>query len=455
MAEPIEASAVADTDIEKAMQEDDNGSTNPSLTSTHKSPSTDEQEVSPPAPISGTLDAVPDGGIDAWLQVIGSFFLNMNNWGIINSFGIYQTFYETSLFTSSTSSDISWIGSTQAFLLLLIGVISGPIYDAGYFRTLIFSGSLFIVFGLMMTSLVTEYWQAMLAQGICVGIGAGLVFVPSFAIIPQYFARRKSFAIGIAASGSSVGGVLYPIVFHRIEPIVGFGWATRVIAFLALFGFVVSNLVMKERAFPKEKRALIEHQAFKEAPFSFFTASMFFSFAGLYIPIFYIQTYSIQSGIANANLGFYLLPILNASSILGRILPNFFADKTGALNMLVPCALAASVLSFGWIGVHSLPAVIIFSLLYGFFSGAFVSLLPSVIVGLTPDLRKIGTRMGMCFGVTSFGVLIGTPVAGAILTNTGKYLDMQLFGGCILMLGLLLMLCARYTRYGPEIWIKA
>ena len=31
--------------------------------------------------------SIPDGGLNAWLQCVGSFFLLMNSFGVINSFG--------------------------------------------------------------------------------------------------------------------------------------------------------------------------------------------------------------------------------------------------------------------------------------------------------------------------------------------------------------------------------
>ena len=69
------------------------------------------------------------------------------NRGVLNTFGAYQTYYEQIQLESS--SNISWIGSIQSFLLLLVGAATGPVYDAGYFNTLLFTGSFFIVFGHM------------------------------------------------------------------------------------------------------------------------------------------------------------------------------------------------------------------------------------------------------------------------------------------------------------------
>jgi len=58
---------------------------------------------------------------------------------------------------------------------------------------------------MMMTSICTEYWQIVLAQGLVTGIGAGALFLPSITIIPMYFTTRKALAQGIAATGSSIG----------------------------------------------------------------------------------------------------------------------------------------------------------------------------------------------------------------------------------------------------------
>jgi MFS family permease len=118
---------------------------------------------------------------------------------------VFQTFYEANFLHSSSSSAISWIGSIQGFLLLVISVITGPIFDMGYLKSLTFGGTILLVFGLFMTSLSTQYYQVLLAQGVCVGLGGGCLFVPSVAVVATYFHKRRSFAMGVAATGSSIG----------------------------------------------------------------------------------------------------------------------------------------------------------------------------------------------------------------------------------------------------------
>ncbi|KAI0881348.1 MFS general substrate transporter [Annulohypoxylon maeteangense] len=369
--------------------------------------------IGPPKPVE-----VPDGGLDAWLQVFGAFVIMITTWGLINSFGVYQTYYETDLLRTNTSSDISWIGSLQGALLMIGGIISGPFFDAGHFHALTISGLFLVIFGLFMTSLCATYWQVLLAQGICVGLGCGLLFLPSAAILSQYFARRRALALGVQSTGSPIGGIIFPIIFSHLQPRIGFGWATRVIAFILLALAVVPLIFMRPRVPPpSHKRAFIDRDALKEAPFLAFAASGVGAFLGLYVPFFYIQLYSLRFGIADEQMSAYLVTLLNAGSVFGRILPNFVADYAGSMNMLAATTLGASILAFGWFGVKDLGGTVVFAVLFGFFNGGVTSLPPSAIVSLTPDMSRLGTRMGMLFAVVGVAVLVGTPIAGAILRD--------------------------------------
>ena len=130
--------------------------------------------------------------------------------GIINAFGAYQGFYEIHLFRSHTPSAISWIGSIQGYLLFLVSALTGPFFDAGFNRVLLAVGSFLIFLGIMMTSLVKQYYQAFLAQGVCFGIGAGMLFVPSIAVVSTYFDKYRSFAVGVGVTGSSLGKFCHP-----------------------------------------------------------------------------------------------------------------------------------------------------------------------------------------------------------------------------------------------------
>ncbi|KAF2398261.1 MFS general substrate transporter [Trichodelitschia bisporula] len=339
-------------------------------------------------------------------------------------------------------------------MMMFVGALTGPVYDAGYFRELLIVGTFLNVFGHMMLSLCTQYWQVLLAQGFCIGIGSACLFVPGVAILSTYFTSHLALATGIAASGSSLGGVLYPIILYRLINQVGFGWSVRTIGFIVLVTLLVPNLVMKVRVLPASKRPLVDWTAFRSLPFMLFILGAFVGFIGIYAPFFYMQSYAIAKHITNENLAFYLLSILNSASTFGRILPNMLADHVGPMNMILPCALMSGVLILTLMAVHNVGGMITFTVLFGFFSGTFVSLPPSIIVHLSPNRGLIGTRMGMCFSATAIGVLIGAPIAGAILAAS-DYKDVWIYGGVMTIAGTCLMFGARVAHKGWDLMIRA
>lgn len=254
----------------------------------------------------------------------------------------------------------------------------------------------------------------------------------------------------------SKGGVIYPTLFHSLHHRIGFGWATRIIAFIALATLSVTNLVMRQRVLPATRRKLFDVSALREAPFMLCTAGLFFGFMALYVPFFYITPFAhIKTG-AGPSLAFYFVPILNASSVFGRIFPNALADRIGTLNTLIPCTLACGTVALSWMAVDGTGDLLIFAILYGFFSGSFVSLPPTTIVSLSDDLHKVGTRIGMSFSISGFGILVGTPVAGTLLNiGTGDFLHAQVFCAASMMLSCVCLGLARVAKTGAVVVIKA
>lgn len=235
-----------------------------------------------------------------------------------------------------------------------------------------------------------------------------------------------------------IGSVIYPIIFRKLIGPVGFGWTTRIIAFIALATLAFSITVLKARLPPpKQARAMFDMSALKELPFLTCCIAFFFAFVGLYFPIFYIPSYfKFSLHYTEHGLDFYILAILNAASAVGRITPGLVADKVGSINTIIPVVLLTAILSFAWIGIHNLAGTIVFACLYGFASGALLSLPPSVIARLSPNMGIVGTRMGMSFTFSGLGALIGNPIGGALIDlEQGQFWRGQLFCAIMLLIG--------------------
>ncbi|USW56818.1 Putative AMP-dependent synthetase/ligase, short-chain dehydrogenase/reductase SDR, ANL [Septoria linicola] len=371
-----------------------------------------------------------DGGMIAWRQVIGSFLINLNNWGLINSFGVYQAFYETGFLQSYSPSSIAWIGTVQGTLLLVVGVISGPLFDKGYFRATLILAGLGLVTGLMMLSLATEYYQIMLSQGVLVGICCGLLYIPSVALVPLYFKAKRGLALGLATAGGSVGGVVYPIVFRRLLAELGFGWAVRATGFISLVTLACAVVLIRPIG-ARSTRRLLDSEALRDIPFVSFMAAGFLLFAGVLVPYFLVTIYASGELGTSTDLSFYMLAILNGAQFFGRIIPAILSDWIGPELILLVGELLAGILGFCWIAVNNNAGYIVWLIVYGFTSGIVVTLPPAVLPYICPSLAIIGTRLGMLYAVAGIGFLISSPVALAVNQTSAGYLGSQVWiGAC-------------------------
>jgi MFS family permease len=125
------------------------------------------------------------------------------------------------------------------------------------------------------------------------------------------------------------------------------------------------------------------------------------------------------------------------------------SDKIGAYNILVSASMVASILIFAlWILATGNAATIVFAALFGFASGAYVSLAGSLVVQISPS-PEIGYRTGLLFFFSSFGGLVTNPMAGAILSRDhGSYTGMEVFAGVFLLAGSLSILAAQFYSTG-------
>jgi MFS family permease len=392
------------------------------------------------------IDSLPNGGLQAWLQVVGGFSIYFNTWGLIATYGVFQTYYETGTLFHASSSKIAWIGAVQACCTFLTGTLAGPIFDRGYLRLLLAFGSFFVIFGFMMVSLCHTLWQFILAQGFSIGIGSGTLFATVSPTISQYFDRHLGLANGVAASGSAIGGIIYPIAFYKLLPSTSFAWSVRILGFIALVTLLPPLFFMRRRIKPSKPRAFLDWTIFSDPPFLIYILGQLLTVICLYIILFYISFFSISTSITDAKLGFYIIPILNAGSLFGRIVPNILADRFGALNVMPATSFICAVLTFCMIAVSSTASLIILALLFGFFSGAFIALPGVALVLLTKDRSRVGTRIGMSLAFSGLGALAGGPGGGSVLQDYGKGLNftaLWVYGGVASAVAGTLFLAAR------------
>ena len=217
-----------------------------------------------------------------------------------------------------------------------------------------------------------------------------------------------------------------------------------------MFTLALPLVAMRPLSYSSKRRSLVHLAALREAPYVLFGCGLLLGYMGIYVVFVYVQLYAASTAGVSSRLAFYLLAIINAGSSLGRILPNFAADYMGTLNMQVLFVSAAAVLSLSLLAIYATSGILAFCVLYGFFTGTFVSLPGPTVANMTPDLAFLGGRMSMAFMTAGTGLLVGTPVAGAILATEGghNWTLLQVWSGALLVLSAACMAGARVTKVG-------
>ncbi|KAJ7262738.1 major facilitator superfamily domain-containing protein [Mycena haematopus] len=384
----------------------------------------------------------PDGGLRAWGTVFGAFVINFSCYGVVTSFGVFEQHYSVNQLKDQPLSTISWIGSLQLSLVLLMGCVSGPLFDAGYLKPMIaFAGALY-VFCLFMTSISVELYQFVLGQGLGVGIAMGLLYSPSMSTIGHYFKKHRILAFGVFATGASVGGTVVPIAMRRLLDEVGFPWAVRILAFVVLFCMICGFVCCSTRLPPRKARRVLDFSVFHDRAYCFLVFGASLVGLGLYAPVSYGVTYAVAHGVSQ-DLAFYSLSILNALSLLGRLLPNLIAQRIGPINIIIVACTLAGVLDIVWASVQSTTGILVFNAGFGFASGGYVSVVPAAVASLGANPQDIGLRLGMAFFSASFFWLASSPVQGALIKLHGTYWPAAVFSGAIVLAGVVMMVVAR------------
>uniref|UniRef100_A0A8H7K4V0 Major facilitator superfamily (MFS) profile domain-containing protein n=1 Tax=Bionectria ochroleuca TaxID=29856 RepID=A0A8H7K4V0_BIOOC len=336
-------------------------------------------------------NVAPDGGTAAWLVVLGAWCTSFCSFGWLNSVGIFQEYYQNVLLSSYSSS----------------GPVVGALFDRYGPRWLLLIGSLLHVLGVMMASLGSHYYQILLAQGVCSAIGVACIFQPAMNVIGGWFDKKRGAAFGILSTGSSLGGVVFPIM-------------------------VTGAIVRKP---------------FTEPEFVLLSAGLFCFTYGLFVPINYITVLGLHAGM-EPTLAEYLVPMLNAGSLFGRMFSGIMGDRVGKYNIFIVVCYLSSIWILGILIPNITNASLIaFAVLFGFSSGAYVSLITPLVMQISP-LNEIGLRTGIIFFVNAVSGLTSNPINGAILNQPNGWLGMKLFAGMFCLVGTTFVLAARVHRTG-------
>ena len=240
-----------------------------------------------------------------------------------------------------------------------------------------------------MASLCQEYYQFFLAQAVLQGSSLAFVTWPPMAVVSRHMPHNRGIALGLVFGGSSIGGVIWPIALDRFlnHSSLGFGWTMRIVGFIMMPLLAVSclTIVEAETAPSSDDGSTTDIETAREATeqkpqhgtswsilknkaFILLCLGLAVAFLGIFTPTFYISTYAIAKGVP-ADTSFYLISLINGSSLFGRIIPGLLADRYGHFNLCLFSMLSSGVIAFCWLAATAFGSLLIWSLAYGFTTG--------------------------------------------------------------------------------------
>ncbi|XP_076599413.1 monocarboxylate transporter 12-B-like isoform X2 [Chaetodon auriga] len=182
--------------------------------------------------------------------------------------------------------------------------------------------------------------------------------------------------------------------------------------------------------------------------FLILSVSVLFLAYGCSSPVVYLVPYSINVGLGHQQAAF-LMSIFGVSDIVGNITFGWITDRKCLKRYRVLCYMMA----IGMEGLccmfipllHTFSLLVPCSILYGYFDGAYVALIPVVtsdVVGST----YLTSALGVVYFLHGIPYLVSPPIGGWLVDRTGNYEATFFLCGASFMLSSLVLVAAILRR---------
>ncbi|MBP0496251.1 MFS transporter [Pararoseomonas indoligenes] len=393
-----------------------------------------------------------------WAVVAGSFVVQALCFGAVYSFPAFAASLQASFGASDAS--VSLVYAISGAMAFAMGAVSGPLADRFGARGPITLGMAVMACGFLLAAVARDFSQVLLCYGLLVGAGAGMAYVPAVAAVQRWFMVWRGLASGLATSGVGAGTAMVPISASLLAP-----WGDWRVAFLisgvfiAVVGLLAAQLLGRwpeacgmapdgaAQPVRPDPASLLEGvrigEALRGRRYPLLLAGSLLLSVPVALPYAEIVATARGAGLA-ASDALWLLSLVGAGSILGRLALGSLADRMGRDRTLLACCLGVAAMMASWAEARSAAGFIVFALGFGLFQGGFVALLPSVVVDLY-GRRSAGALIGVLFTGRALSVLIGAPGMVALAATAGH--AVPLWAACgLALLGTFLLSCALRRR---------
>ncbi|KAI8320379.1 MFS general substrate transporter [Martensiomyces pterosporus] len=366
-----------------------------------------------PSPTDIVIEyAKPDSKF-GWLVVFCAACNLAVTMGIVNSFGVYQTYYMNILYKNESASELAWVNTLTPFLMLFGAAATGPLTDRFGFRSVALCGVAICCTALMLASLTHAVWQLVLTQSIMFGAGAALLYSPSIALATQWHQRHRALATGLAVAGCGIGGVVFSQITQVMVDSIGYRWSLRTQRFITLTVGGAASAFYRRRISAPRQSITSQFSMLKDVRFAIICMSSLFINLAYFVDFTYLPTAAYKvDGRTRTSANVVL--VMNIGNTVGRVLSALVAGKVGAMNTTIACYVAVAVCELVlMLAAKSIGGYYALAIIYGGLCASFTSILPLVLASIF-GAQSIASSVGLMNMASGIGVLVGNPVQGAL-----------------------------------------
>jgi OFA family oxalate/formate antiporter-like MFS transporter len=339
--------------------------------------------------------------------------------GAAYSFAAFFTSFEAEF--GALRGEIALVFSLCAFLWFSSGAPAGVLADRFGARRVAIAGVACLVLALYLASTAQSLGLLYATYSIGIGIGVGLVYVPSVGAVQPWFTANRAFASGLAVAGIGAGNFVGPLLAAWWIGL--FGWRGAYLALaafvLVLGGIAAALLKPKRRDTSRILEGIPLGEALKTTPFWLLFISLMLSCTGLFVPMVHLGPYATDAGYTEAQ-GVALVSLIGLGSLVGRFTIGAPADRIGRLPSLGLMYAGLGIMFFLWALASAYWMLVVFAIVFGVCYGAYVALLPTIVMDLYGP-RSVSGIIGCLYTGCGLGTLVGPWLAGVAYDAVGSY----------------------------------
>ncbi|OLY82937.1 Riboflavin transporter MCH5 [Smittium mucronatum] len=363
----------------------------------------------------------PDKGY-AWVIVVACFLNLMFAFGIFNAFGVFQTYYLTTMFVNESASKVAWISTICGTVTFVGGLAAGPIVRRLGLKHTSMLGTIICFAGLLLASFSDQIWQLILTQGLVFGFGSSIIINISLTVPALWFDKERSLAYGLIASGGGFGAlVLIPIV-NKVISASSVHWAFRVLSFIYLVVTGACSFLLKPRIGYTPSDVIIDFKLLRNPVTIALCIVGFFMQIGYNVPALYFPSELVKIGISRTKATDYIMVFCTCTA-LSRGISGYAAKHIKPATIMFVCHIITGIIMMAmWYTSSNFGVLMAFYVILGFVCIPYLTL-GSAVASSYFKPEDVSQVNALCYLAMGFSAIISLPSVGAIFQNVGHRTD--------------------------------